>query len=283
MLKNWLKQRKDKTEHRNQELELIEKCAVYYIPCDAIRPNMMRSRCDFDEDKIIMLAYSIKRYGIIEPICVQKTDFEDSYAYEIVTGERRLRAAKMAGFTVVPCIIVNVGQAISAEFSIVENLYFEPLNYFEVAVALQRITEYRTDSMEELASRLSITQNQLSKKLMLLELDYNERQTLLSMNVSEDIAVGIARITDKDKRRAVIDSICADNTGDDKIKYIIETSKIGHSEINIKEKSEIPRDVSSVLKGVSSKLHLLNRHKKRAKMNVFYEEDTVIAEIRISL
>ena len=75
---------------------IIEKTSVYYIPCERIRSNAMRSRNDFNEDKLISLAYSIKRYGIIEPICVRKTELDDSYDYEIIVGERRLRAAAMA-------------------------------------------------------------------------------------------------------------------------------------------------------------------------------------------
>ena len=283
MIIKWLDRNKRKDKYRNLPEDLIKKCSVYYIPCDSIRPNAMRSRCDFGEDKLISLAYSVKRYGIIEPICVRQTDAEDSYDFELVAGERRLRAAKLAGFTVIPCVIMNVEQGISAELSIVENLYSEPLNYFEVAVALQRIAEYRDGSFEELASGLSISQNQLIMKLLLLELDYNERQVLLSKNLSEDIAVSIARIDDKERRRTLIEAICNDNMSDFEIKQMIEKIKKNSVEIDKDTFSKLPRDVTSVLKGLTAKLGLLNRRKKRAEMKVFYEENVVVAQIRIKL
>lgn len=279
MMLKWLEKRNIKRRMCDNPEELIEKCAVYYIPCDRIRANSLRSRCDFNEDKLISLAYSIKHYGIIEPLCVRETDEDDSYDFELIAGERRLRAAKLAGISVVPCVIMRATQGISAEMSIIENIYAEPLDYFEVAVALQRIVELGDGSFEELASRLSIPQDDLLKKLWLLDLDYNERQSLLNMNVSEDVAVSIAKITDKDRRRQLIDDICARNIDEYSAKKYIEAFSRSELDSNV----DIPRDVNSALKGIRSKLKLLNRHKKRAEMNFSRKEDTLLVEIKIEL
>lgn len=279
MITKWFKNSKKRRKECDRDERPVERSAVYYIPCDSIRSNTMRSRCDFNEDKLIALAYSIKRYGIIEPLCVRETEPDDSYDYELVMGERRLRAAKLAGFSSVPCIIVDVDQGVSAELSMVENIYSEPLNYFEIAAALERIAEFEENSLDDLALRLSLPQTELSKKLWLLELDYDERQMLLNMNISEDIAVSIAKISDKSDRSKLIEDIYANDMSENAIKcYIADREKAID-----RPNGELPRDVSSVLKGVSSKLNFLNRRRKRAEMKVINASDAVTVEIKIKL
>jgi ParB family chromosome partitioning protein len=147
---------------------------------------------------------------------------DDSYDYEIVSGERRLRAAKLAGLSSIPSIILDVEQEISAEMSIIENIHSEPLNYFEHAVALQRLKEHYQDDFCDVSSRLGLSEHQMSKKLKLLELSYNERQILLNMNVSENNALGIAQITDKAQRHMLIESICGEGLNEDAIKSRLE-------------------------------------------------------------
>ena len=276
----WLRKGKSLQNQSNIEVELIKKSEVYCIPCDRIRANTMRSRCDFDEDKIISLAYSIKHYGVIEPLCVKKTDDEDSYDFEIIAGERRLRAAKLAELTSVPCIIIEADQGISAELSLIENVYSEPLNYFEVAVALKRLLELDDGSFEELAARLSIPQSALLKKLWLLELEYDERQSLLNMDISEEIAVAIAKITDKSRRREMIECICENKVMKSTENEYAELCARSHYNDSA---SDLPRDINSVIKGISSKTKLLNRHGERAKMKVLRTEKTVTVEISIKL
>lgn len=275
----WLKTAKMQRKNFNYEKELVEKCSVYYIPCDSIRPNAMRSRCDFDEDKLVALAYSIKKYGIIEPLCVRRTDDEDSYDFELISGERRLRAAKMAGFITVPCIIIAAEQGIAAELSLIENIYSESLNYFEIAAALKRIVELGEGSFEDLAIRLSITQTELLKKLWLLELDYNERQLLLNISVSEDQAVNIARIQDRSQRLELIKRISSESVQN--IDVLIRDSGNFDEETDLNNISETPRDVNSVIKSILSKISFLNRRKKRAKIKLIQDINGITAEIRI--
>lgn len=277
MITKWFKKAKEIASESTNDGHLIEKSAVYYIPCDLIRSNAMRSRCDFNEDKLISLAYSIKRYGIIEPICVRKTDAEDIYDYELIVGERRLRAAKLAGITSVPCVILDIDDGISAELSIVENTSSEPLNCFELAVALERISNLKEKSLDELAIDLSIPQCELSKKLWLLKLDYDERQMLLNMSASEDIAVSIAKISDKARRTAIIERISACDMSNNEIKRYIEHYK-NKSDFSA---NEIPRDIASVLKGFSAKVDFLNRRRKRAEMKVLSSDKDVTIEIKI--
>ena len=281
MLTKWFKKNKNSVNNKYINAEPIQKCAVYYIPCDSIRSNAMRSRCDFNEDKLINLAYSIKRYGVIEPICVRLTDDDDSYEYELITGERRLRASRLAGLNLIPCIIVDVEQNTAAEISLIENIYSEPLNYFEYAVALQRIKNFNElyESFEDIAARLSISHSELTKKLWLLELDYNERQILLNMNVSEENAVGIAQISDKIERHRLIESICGEGLTENAIKERIEN--IDKSALDFDECTNIPRDVASVIKGLYGKIEFLNRKRRRADIKTSRRNGAIDITIKI--
>ena len=281
MFGKWFDKKKNSAGTLEIDGELIKKCSVYYIPCDAIRPNAMRSRYDFDEDRLVKLACSIKNYGIIEPIIVRETDVDDSYDYEIVSGERRLRAAKLAGLSLIPSIILDVEQEISAEMSIIENIHSEPLNYFEHAVALQRLKEHYQDDFCDVSSRLGLSEHQMSKKLKLLELSYNERQILLNMNVSENNALGIAQITDKAQRHMLIESICGEGLNEDAI--ISRLELINQSNARSNCDLELPRDVSSAIKGIISKINFLNRYKKRADVKLSRSIDCITLNISIKL
>ena len=257
---------------------IIEKTTVYYIPCDKIRSNAMRSRSDFDEDKLVSLAYSIKKYGIIEPLCVRHTDFDDSYDYEIIMGERRLRAARLLEMSAVPCIILDVPSEISAEMSLTENIFHVPLDYFEEAFALKRLCDVYEDSLEDLAARLSMSNNELVRKIRLLELDFAERQMILECNLSEDNAAKISRISDKTLRHSLVKTIENENMSNfDAAKYISCAAAAERTG----ESFAPSRDVTSAISGIRKRVEFMNRHKKRAEMTV--ENRSGEIEIRIKI
>lgn len=274
---NWFKKEKQKSFQNTVTEDIIEKCSVYYIPCDKIRPNALRSRCDFNEDKLITLAYSIKKYGIIEPLCVRITDDDDTYDYELVFGERRLRAARLANIASVPCIIVDIEPLYSAELSIIENTQSESLNCFETAAVLKRLSDYSDYSLEELASRLSISQTDLFNKICLLELSYAERQILLNLNFSENVSVAIAKILDRDLRSKIFEYILSNDVTEASLIEYINSQKI----MPQKDVSKIPREISSVIKSFSSKVNFLNKQRKRANIAIKHDFNEVKIEISI--
>ncbi len=105
---------------------------INYIAVDSISPNLYQPRKVFDEESIQELAQSIKVYGIIQPLSVRKIDENN---YELIAGERRLRAAKEAGLSKVPAIIANINDKDSAAIALLENLQREDLNFYEEALA----------------------------------------------------------------------------------------------------------------------------------------------------
>ncbi len=275
----WLKRRNKASMIADADTNIVEKCAVYHVPCDAIRPNPMRSRNNFAEDKLIDLAYSIKRYGIIEPLCVTKTEFDDSYDYALIAGERRLRAAKLAGKTHVPCIILNVGESIAAELSLIENISRSDIDYFEVSAAIKRLSELYEESFEEICSRISIPQEDALKKLLLLEFDFEERQILINSGVSEDIALDIVRNTDNSNRKELVKRICSAHIERVDVDSVLHgASSEGNT---ISKTSAMPRDVSSVLRGIERRVKLLNRNKERATVEIDSTSNEIVITLRI--
>ena len=256
------------------EDSVIEKTTVYYVPCERIRSNAMRSRSDFNEDKLVALAYSIKRYGIIEPLCIRKTELGDSYDYEIITGERRLRAAKLLEMNAVPCIIYDVPATISAEMSLSENVSHVHLDYFEEAFALRRLADAYEGSCENLAARLYMSDAELSEKLELLDLDFSERQAVLRCNLCENDATKLSQISDKELRSFLIKGIENGNTKLDCVSAPTDLHEIP-------VRTAIPRDVSSVVYGIKKKVDFLNKRSRRADITVDDCKDCV--EIRVKI
>ncbi|MBQ8330964.1 MAG: ParB/RepB/Spo0J family partition protein [Clostridia bacterium] len=173
---------------------------VVQVKTDDIRPNRAQPRADFDQNAIIRLADSIRRYGILQPLTVRQSDPDDIYGYELIAGERRLRAAKMLGYLTVPCVIMEVSEQVSAELAIIENLLREDLNMFEQAYGFRKLIENHNLTQEEVARRMSLSQSAVANKLRLLRLSYEEQRLILESGLTERHARATLRLDDPKRR-----------------------------------------------------------------------------------
>ena len=180
---------------------------VVQLKTDDIRPNRAQPRAEFEQNSIIRLADSIRRYGILQPLTVRVSDPEDIYGYELIAGERRLRAAKMLGYLTVPCIIMEVDEQVSAELAIIENLLREDLNMFEQAYGFKKLIENHHLTQEEVARRMSLSQSAVANKLRLLKLNYEEQRLILEEELTERHARAILRLENNGKRADAIQYI----------------------------------------------------------------------------
>lgn len=178
---------------------------VVQIKTDDIRPNRAQPRAEFDQNSIIRLADSIRRYGILQPLTVRQTeDKDDIYSYELIAGERRLRASKLLGYLTVPCIVMETTEQISAELAIIENLLREDLNMFEQAYSFKKLIENHKLTQEEVARRMSLSQSAVANKLRLLRLSYEEQRAILETGLTERHARAMLRLESAAKRMDAI-------------------------------------------------------------------------------
>ncbi len=177
---------------------------VQYIPLGRIRPNPQQPRRSFDEEGLAELAASIRSCGILQPLTVRRA----GEGYELVAGERRLRAARIAGLREVPCLVAQVGEEDSALLALMENLQRRDLDCWEEAQAIARLISRYGLSQEEAARRLGRTQPTVANKLRLLRLPEDVRALLRENGLTERHARALLRLQDPEvQRRAAGDMV----------------------------------------------------------------------------
>jgi len=162
----------------------------------AILPRENQPRKEFDAAALESLAQSIRENGILEPLVVRKTD----RGFELVAGERRLRAAKIAQIAQVPCILMDMNDRKAAVCALLENIQRRDLNLFEEAVALATLCAEYGLSQEETAERLGMAQSTLANKLRLLRFKEPERARILQFHLTERHARALLRVENDEKR-----------------------------------------------------------------------------------
>lgn len=178
------------------------------IPTIKIRPNKTQPRKIFEEDKLRDLAKSIEENGILQPLTVRKVSQTE---YEIIAGERRLRAAVLAGYVKVPCIIIKCNDRESAMLALLENLQRCDLGIFEEARGISRLIRRYGITQEQAAKKLGKSQSAVANKLRLLNLTYEEQDWIVQAGLSERHARALLRIYDQELRKEALSKIIADN------------------------------------------------------------------------
>ena len=171
---------------------------VRYIPINTVRPNPQQPRRSFDETALRELADSIRAYGILQPLTVR----DKSGFYELVAGERRLRAARIAGLREVPCLVAEVGEEDAALLALIENLQRRDLDYMEEAAAIARLIRCYGLSQQQAADKLGKSQPAIANKLRLLRLTTPVIDCLRQYGLTERHARTLLRLTDPEQQLA---------------------------------------------------------------------------------
>lgn len=165
---------------------------IQNINIDLIIPNRFQPRLTFDEKTLNELAASIKEHGIIQPLVLRRLGDK----FEIIAGERRYKAATLAGLTEVPAIISNIDDNKSAELALVENVQRKNLNSLEEAKSYKKILDKEGLTQEELAKKIGVSQSTVANKLRLLNLTMEAQDALMNEKISERHARSLLTVTD---------------------------------------------------------------------------------------
>ena len=170
---------------------------VLQVHVEDIIPNRFQPRLNFDEQGLQELSDSIKEHGIIQPLVLRKLGNK----YEIIAGERRYKAAQMAGLTTVPAVIANIDDNKSAEVALVENVQRRDLTAIEEARSYKSLLDKGYLTQDQLAKRMGLSQPSVANKLRLLNLDEEVQEALLAEKISERHARTLLGIQDKEEQR----------------------------------------------------------------------------------
>jgi ParB family chromosome partitioning protein len=171
------------------------------VDIDLIQPNPQQPRTTFSPDKLAELAASIKEHGVLQPVIVTRTDSGLGPAtYQLIAGERRLQAARMAGVTMMPVVVREATERQMLEMALIENIQREDLNPIEEASAIARLYDEYKLTQEEIATKLGRSRHTVSNSMRLLALEPDIRASLSSGQISESHARALLAIDDTGTR-----------------------------------------------------------------------------------
>ncbi len=229
---------KSKGNNKNSEKNEGDKL----VKITMIEPNREQPRKNFDEDALLELAESIKQFGLLQPILVQ----DKGTYYEIIAGERRWRAAKLAGIKEVPVIIRNLTEQEIVEISLIENIQREDLNPIEEAMAYKRLLTEFNLKQDEVAERVSKSRTAVTNSIRLLKLCDEVQQMIIDDMITTGHARALISIEDPEKQ------------------YMI-AQKIFDEKLSV-------RDVEKLMKELNKPVKEVKEPKKNEKLEVIYDE-----------
>ena len=201
-------------------MELLQTSTlVMHLAVDSIAPNPYQPRKFFEKDSIEDLSKSILQYGVMQPISVRLISGTN---YELVAGERRLRASRLAGLNTIPAIIVNINDQESAMLAVIENIQRENLNYIEEAIGYNNLLHDYKFTQEELATRMGKSQSTIANKLRILRLSKKIQRMLIEEGLSERHARALVRIEDEETQLKILKKVIAQQLNVKKTEELVE-------------------------------------------------------------
>ena len=254
---------------------------VLELSVDALRPNPNQPRVEFDEDSLHALSDSIRRYGILQPLTVRRTD----EGYELIAGERRLRAAKLAGLDEVPCIMLDVNMEDASLIALIENLQRRDLDFIEEATGISQLIRMFGMSQEEAARRLGKSQSAVANKLRLLRLPSDVLDALRANGLTERHGRALLRLPDANAQRAalqyIIDNGLTVAATDEYIELLLTEPAEEQQDAAEPKRTFVLKDVRIFLNSLSKSLDLMKQGGIDAGMKREETEDSLILTISI--
>lgn len=257
-------------DHHLEEISETENQGVVSVKISKVEPNREQPRKQFDEDSLLELSESIKQFGVLQPLLVlNKNDY-----YEIIAGERRWRAAKIAGMKEIPVIIKDYSEQEIVEISLIENIQREDLNPIEEAMAYKRLLEDFHLKQDEIAEKVAKSRTAVTNSLRLLKLDEKVQEMLVDEMLTTGHARVLLAITDTREQLELANRIFEEKLS------VRETEKLIKNLLNPKKKEEVRSDsaedaiyekLEDKMKGIIGTKVTINRKKKnKGKIEIEY-------------
>ena len=217
---------------------------VYYVPIEKIVPNPYQPRRVFDRTSIDELCLSIRQYGILQPLLVRKVDD----VYELIAGERRLKAAGQAGLKEIPVILKQFDETDAAVVALIENLQRRDLSYWEEAKAFDTLIRVHGMTQEMIADRVGKNQSTVANKLRLLRLSETVKRQLVMNKLSERHARALLRLHDETIQLEILNEIVTKNLNVQETEKLVEKALLACQKKEMQKKKEAKLGISKDLR-----------------------------------
>ena len=246
----------------------VEKPVEVKVKVTKIEPNKEQPRKNFDEDALIELSESIKQHGVLQPILVQ----ERKGYYEIIAGERRWRAAKLAGLKEVPVIIKKFSEQEIVEISLIENIQRENLNPIEEAIAYKRLLTEFNLKQDEVAERVSKSRTAVTNSMRLLKLDERVQEMVIEEKLSTGHARALLGIEDLELQYQTACKVFDEKMSVRDVEKLVKAMNVPKKEIKKPEINQIIyEDMSEKLKQImGTKVQILPKNNEKGKIEIEY-------------
>ena len=235
--------------------------AVAEIDINLIETNPFQPRTEFDETALRELAQSIKEQGVIQPVTVRKLGYNK---YQLISGERRLRASKMAGLTKIPAFIRVANDEQMLELALIENIHRENLNAIEVAISYQRLIDECSLTQEEVSEKVGKSRSAVANFLRLLKLPPEIQLAIRDGHISMGHARALININDKEEQLKLLQQIIMDEMNVRQTEEMADKAK-GKADKERKQTNFIPEHFKSKIKTLSQTLNTKVKVKRDIK------------------
>lgn len=250
------------------------------IKLSKIEPNREQPRKDFNEEQLKELADSVRQYGVLQPLLVQKRDS----SYEIIAGERRWRAAKLAGLKEVPVVIREYTPQQAMEIALIENVQREDLNPIEEAMAYQRLMQEFHLKQEEIAERVSKNRTTITNSMRLLNLAEEVRQMLVEGRISSGHARALLALEDPSVQIQLAQKIEQTHMSVREVEKAVKLLAKGKKEKKPKEPDEalnlVFKDLEDRMKTImGTKVNISRKDKNKGRIEIEYYSEAELERI----
>ena len=253
---------------------------VIEVDINQIIPNPHQPRTEFFDSDISALAESIAHNGILQPLSVRRSGEK----FELIAGERRLRAAKMCGFEVVPCIVHEISDRHSAILALVENIQRQDLSFFDEAVAIEKLITYYGMTQEDAASKLGKAQSTIANKLRLLRLSKYERKHNKHLNLTEPHARALLKLGSPADRLVILEKVVKNNLNVERTERLID-EYIGREKVkaSYKKRSKVFHNVKMFVNTINKAVETLQPAGNSATSINIQSDDYIEYRVRIPI